>query len=188
MTRHEPAGWSAAARSLHWIGAAMIFSLLAYGWWMTHLAERGARIGHYHLHATIGVYFVLLLALRLAWRAIDHAPAAPAAKPWARVAARAAHLGLYLLMIGVAATGWVMWSAFPRRVEVDVLGLTVPFVFAAPDRAISQLAEGVHKFLAYALLALVVLHIAAALRHHFVARDDVLRRMTVGTRPEAARH
>jgi cytochrome b561 len=75
----------------------------------------------------------------------------------------------------------VLHSAFPRRFEAELVGgIRVPLLFSAPDRAVSQAAEHIHKLLAYALLALVVVHVAAALRHHFVKRNDVLRRMTVG--------
>jgi len=182
MSQGTPLGWSVAARALHWIGAALVLFLLAYGWWMTHLAARDVRLGHYHLHSIVGYYFVLLVIVRLGWRAFDPAPALPAASlPWERAAAHAGHIGLYALMIGVGVSGWVLHSAFPRRMAVDLFGVfRIPYLFAEPDRAISGLAEGIHKWLSYALLALVVVHVAAALNHHFIKRNDVLRRMTVG--------
>jgi len=179
--RSTPAAWGAGARAFHWIGAALVLFLIAYGWWLTHMPERGARLGHYHLHSIVAMYFVLLLALRFVWRAMDTTPLQPAAsKPWERTSAHAGHAALYVLMIGVVASGWVLWSAFPRRAPVEVLGVRIPFLFAEPDNAISHVAEDVHKWLSYALLAVIVIHVAAALRHHFVKRNDVLRRMLRG--------
>jgi cytochrome b561 len=179
--RSTPATWGTGARALHWIGAALVLFLIAYGWWMTHMPERAARLDHYHLHSIVGAYFVLLLALRVLWRALDAAPLQPAAsKGWERWSAHAGHAALYVLMIGVVASGWILWSAFPRRAPIDVLGVRVPFLFAEPDRAISSVAEDVHKWLSYALLAVIAIHVLAALRHHFVKRNDVLRRMLAG--------
>lgn len=179
--RSTPAAWGAGARASHWIGAALVLFLIAYGWWMTHMPERAARLGHYHLHSIVGMYFVLLLALRMAWRGSDTAPLPPAeSKTWERAGARAGHIALYVLMIGAAATGWVLWSAFPRRAPVEVLGIPVPFLFAEPNAAIARRVEGPHKLFSYLLLVVIVIHVAAALRHHFVKRNGVLRRMLVG--------
>lgn len=179
--RSTPTAWGTGARALHWAGAALVLVLIAYGWWMTHVPERGARLGHYHLHSIIGAYFILLLALRMLWRAFDTAPAQPAAaKRWERWSAHAGHAALYVLMIGSAATGWVLWSAFPRRAPVEVLGIPVPFLFAEPRPALARSIEGPHKLLSYLLLAVIVIHVLAALRHHFIKRNDVLRRMLAG--------
>jgi cytochrome b561 len=179
--RSTPAGWGIGARALHWIGAALVLFLIVYGWWMTHLAERGARLGHYHLHSIVGAYLILALALRAMWRALDVTPAPPAgAKTWERRSAHAGHIALYVLMVGAAATGWVLWSAFPRRVPLDLFGIPVPFLFAEPNAALARRIEGPHKLLFYLLLIVIVIHVAAALRHHFIKRNDVLRRMVVG--------
>jgi cytochrome b561 len=179
--RSTPAAWGTGARALHWIGAALVLFLIAYGWWMTHVPERGVRLGHFHLHSIVGAYFILLLALRLLWRAIDTTPAPPVgSKRWERRSAHAGHAALYALMIGAAATGWALWSASPTRVPIEVLGLEVPFLFAEPNAARARRLEGPHKLLSYLLLVVIVIHVAAALRHHFLKRNDVLRRMLVG--------
>ena len=180
--RSTPLAWGAGARVLHWTGAALVLFLIAYGWWMTHMPERAARIGHYHLHSIVGTYFILLLALRFVWRAIDPAPPLPpGTKPWERRSAHAGHIALYVLMIGVVATGWILWSAFPRRMPIEILGIEVPYLFAEPNAAISRRVEGPHKLLSYLLLAVIVVHVGAALRHHFIKRNNILRRMLIGT-------
>ena len=179
--RSTPAAWGTGARALHWIGAALVLFLIAYGWWMTHMPERAARLGHYHLHSIVGAYFILLLAFRILWRAFDPTPLQPSAsKRWERWSAHAGHAALYVLMVGATATGWVLWSAFPRRAPIEILGIQVPFLFAEPNAALARQIEGPHKLLSYLLLAVIVIHVAAALRHHFVKRNDVLRRMLAG--------
>lgn len=178
--RNSTTSWGAGSRALHWLGAALIAFLLGFGWWMTHLADRSIRVDMYYLHSVVGYYFGLLLLLRLLWRGVDRtAPALPAnSKPWERWAAHGGHIALYGLMIAVTLTGWILYSAFPRRIAATLFGvIPVPFLFAAPDRAISRTMEKVHEFLSYALLVVVVIHVAAALRHHFVKHNDVLRRM-----------
>jgi cytochrome b561 len=179
--RSTSAGWGIGARALHWIGAALVLFLIVYGWWMTHRVEPGMRLGHYHLHSIVGAYFILALALRAMWRALDATPAPPAgAKTWERRGAHAGHVALYVLMAGAAATGWVLWSAFPRRAPVELFGIPVPFLFAEPNAALARRIEGPHKLLSYLLLIVIVIHVAAALRHHFIKRNDILRRMLVG--------
>lgn len=145
------------------------------------MADRAVRIDHYHLHSIVGVYFILLLALRFVWRAIDVAPPLPAGtKTWERRSAHAGHVALYVLMAGSAVSGWVLWSAFPRRMPIEILGVPVPYLFAEPNAAVARRVEGPHKLLSYLLLAVIVIHVAAALRHHIVKRNDVLRRMLIG--------
>jgi cytochrome b561 len=180
--RNTPAAWGAVSKAMHWSVAVLVLFLIAYGAWMTHVPERGARLDHYLLHSVIGYYLALLLGLRIIWRMFDPAPPQPAAsRSWERWSAHAGHFALYALMIAVSVSGWVLHSAFPRRMEAELVGgIKVPLLFAQPDRAISQAAEHIHKILAYALLLLVIIHVAAALRHHFIKRNDVLRRMTVG--------
>lgn len=179
--RSTPASWGASARAQHWIGAALVLFLIGYGWWMTHMPERAARLGHYHLHSIVGMYFALLLALRIAWRAFDATPRLPAeAKRWERIGAHAGHAALYVLMTGAIVSGWILWSAFPRRVPVEVFGIPVPFLLAEPNAALARRIEGPHKLLSYLLLIVIVVHVAAALRHHFAKRNDVLRRMLAG--------
>jgi len=180
--RNTVRDWGTVSRVLHWISALVLLGMLADGWWMTHLVAREGRLAQYGLHAMAGVYFGLLLALRLAWRSSEVTPAYPIeSSPWQQAAARIAHVGLYLLMLAVVVSGWLQWSAFARRSEVLLLGVVkVPFVFAEPNRQIAKTFESAHELLAYGLLALALIHIGAALWHHFVKRNDVLSRMAGG--------
>jgi cytochrome b561 len=101
-------------------------------------------------------------------------------KPWERVSARLGHFFLYFFMLAVSLTGWLVATTFRTPMTKDVFGLNVPPLVTAVDRSVRQWIEGSHMVLAYVLAAIVVIHIAGALRHHVVKRNDVLRRMTWG--------
>src|SRR5205823_4955716 len=147
-------------------------------WWMTHFAPRPDRLAHYAGHAGLGYDFLMLLVLRLLWRWTHAVPALPASTPrWEQIAARASHYGLYLLMLATSVTGWAMAGMMRTVLNKDAFGLTVPMIYVAQDRPLHDLFEDTHKILAYVLAALVVVHLAAALRHHFVKHTDVMRRM-----------
>jgi len=111
-------------------------------------------------------------------------PALPAAMPrWERLCAHASHHGLYVLMFATTLVGWALAGTMRGGVlNKDAFGLPVPMIFTSQVRATHELLEDSHKVLAYVLLVLVVVHLIAALRHHFVKRDDVLRRMWFGSK------
>jgi cytochrome b561 len=174
--------WGWPAKSLHWLGAILILLLLGHGWWMTHLAPRGpGRLEHYAGHAALGYDFLALLVLRLLWRWTHAVPALPLDMPrWERIAAHASHFGLYLLMFATTVIGWALAGTVRTPFAKDAFGLPVPLIYTSQDRAMHGLLEDWHKYLAYALLVLVIIHLVAAVRHHFLKHDDVLRRMWFG--------
>ncbi len=175
-TVHE---WGWPAKLWHWLGAALILVLLAHGWWMTHLTPRPERLANYAWHAALGYDFMALLVVRLLWRWMNPVPALPAdLKPWERRAAHLGHLGLYVLMFATTLTGWAMAGTGRTPLKQDLLGIGIPLL--TQDRSLRPLLEDTHKYLAYILAALVLVHLVGALRHHFVKKNTVLRRMTVG--------
>ena len=182
MLRNTLDDWGWPAKLLHWLGALLILLLLGHGWWMTHLAPRGPdRLMHYAGHAALGYDFLALLVLRLLWRWMNQVPPLPAdLKPWERAAAHLGHFGLYVLMFATTLTGWAMAGTGRTPFDKDVFNIPIPLFVT--DRALHGPLEDTHKYLAYALAALVLVHIVGALRHHFEKRNTVLRRMTVGTK------
>ncbi len=182
MLGNSNINWGWPAKLLHWIAAILILLLLGHGWWMTHLAPRPDRLAHYAGHAALGYDFLALLVLRLLWRWTHAVPALPAAMPrWENRAARAGHIGLYLLMLASTLTGWALAGTFRTPLNKDVFNLTVPSIYTSQDRAMHGLFEQSHELLSYALAILVVVHLVAALRHHFVKHNTVLRRMWFGS-------
>jgi cytochrome b561 len=178
LTRNSTTTWGWPAIALHWIGAAFIILLLAHGWWMTHMTPRPERLANYAGHAAMGYDFLVLLVARLLWRWTNPVPALPGdTKPWERLAAHVSHAGLYVLMFATTLVGWGLAGTMRAPLQQDIFGIKVPLIYANPDRAAHEMWENTHRVLAYVLLALVVVHVAAALYHHFVKRDAVLKRM-----------
>ena len=178
MLRNSTARWGWPSKLLHWIGAIIILLLLGHGWWMTHLAPRGPdRLLHYAGHSALGYDLLVLLVLRILWRWMNPVPTMPpGTKRWEEIAARAGHIGLYVLMFATTVVGWALAGTMRAPMQKDVFGITFPALTSG--RELHNVLEDTHKVLAYLLAALVVVHIAGALRHHFVKRNDVLRRMT----------
>jgi cytochrome b561 len=103
-------------------------------------------------------------------------------KPWERIAAHVGHVSLYVLMVVVSLTGWVVATTFRTPMTKDAFGIDVPPIVTAVDRSVRQWFEESHMILAYVLAAVVLVHVVGALRHHLLKRNDVLRRMTWGMR------
>ena len=175
--RNTQSTWGSIAKILHWTVAALVFFSIGYGWWMTHLAERAGRLTFYALHSSIGYDLLLLMLMRLIWRSVDRAPALPeGTRPWERAAARLGQALLYVLMLAASIGGWLLLGTFSRSIEGTLFGLvTVPPPILG--RSLHGVFEEAHEFLAYALLAMVAVHVAGALRHHFIKRNDLLTRM-----------
>jgi cytochrome b561 len=181
-------GWGAPRRytgvaiSLHWLAALLILGSFVVGTYMVNLDLSPWKLKVYSWHKWTGVTIFLLVALRLAWRITHRPPALPAGTPeWQRHAASIAHALLYLLMIAVPVSGWVMSSAggFP----VVYFGVLQLPDLVAKNKELFELMKSVHFVLNKALLALVLLHVAAALKHHYADRDDVLSRMVPFLKP-----
>ena len=163
------------AIAMHWLLALMIIGSLSLGLYMADLPFSPARLKLYNWHKWAGVAILVLSALRLLWR-LSHRPPADLPMPaWQQRAASGAHLVLYGLFFAVPLAGWAYSSAagFPI-VWFGVLPLPD---FVPVDRALSESLKPLHRWLAYALCAVVMLHIAGALKHHFIDRDGLLRRM-----------
>jgi cytochrome b561 len=181
MIANSKFAWGWPAQLLHWIGAILILLLLGHGWWMTHMAARPERLAHYAGHAGLGYDFLVLLILRLLWRWTHVVPELPQdLQRWERIAARAGHVGLYLLMLASTLTGWALAGTLRTPLNQDAFGLTVPMIFISRDRAMHGLFENLHMVLSYLLGVLVMVHICGALRHQFVKHNVVLRRMWFG--------
>ncbi len=167
-------------RFLHWSIAVLVIGMLAYGWWMNHVAPRPDRLFHRTIHADIGYVILLLMVIRLAWRLFDFAPPPPASSlPWERAMARLGHGALYAVTLAVIMLGWAHSGAH-KPDYADWFGLFRVPQFTTENRANSRFFEHWHIYIAYVLMGLVALHVAAALYHHWIRRDRVLMRMIDG--------
>lgn len=164
------------SRLLHWIAALAIAAAWAVGTVMGDLPRGPSRAAGTDLHFALGTLVLTLTAFRLLWRLFNPRPESPPGTPlWQGRTARLAHLALYGLMFAVPLSG--VMAAWLGGKAVNLFWITT---LASPflrDRTWEKGAEEVHEVLANGLLILVAAHVLAALWHHFVRRDGVLRRM-----------
>jgi cytochrome b561 len=180
MIRNTVWGWGSVARLFHWVLGGLIIGMLAYGWWMNHIPARPDRFFHRSIHADIGYVVLLLTVVRLLWRGINPTPTLPADMPrWQRIAARISHGALYAVTILVAMLGWAHSGAHTPDYS-NWFGLFHVPQITSPDKAVAAAYEDRHIFFAYVLLALIVIHVAAAAWHHFLKGDRVASRMIDG--------
>jgi cytochrome b561 len=171
--------------TLHWITAALILANLLLGVSMVQLPISPRKINWYLWHKSIGISVFLLTSLRLAWRAWRPHPPPVWMPPWQQRAARVSHVSLYVLLLLIPLSGWLYSSA--TGVQVVYLGV-VPLPGVLPkDRVLAAVLLGVHVTFNVLLVTVVAIHVAAALKHHFVDRDGVLARMLPLPRAGAAR-
>lgn len=171
-----PARYSGPAIALHWIVATLIVVNLALGLYTVGLPLSPAKLRNFSYHKWIGVTIFMLAAARLLWRLGHRPPYLPAAMPaWERHAARFTHALLYFLFFAAPLTGWLFSSA--AGFQTVYLGLVPIPDLLSKDKALADTLKLAHKSINYTMAAVIVLHAAAALKHHFIDRDDVLRRM-----------
>ena len=177
--------YSAVAITLHWLIALGILTNIGLAWYFGTL-RGAASIPPIQLHKSIGITVLLLTLIRIGWRLIHPAPSLPDHMPtWERWAAKATHFVFYLLMLGLPLSGWAMVSASPLiKVHPTVLYGVVPwpaFPYGHLDtdtlHGIRKAMAFTHEKLAWLAYATITLHVAAALKHHLIDRDDVLARM-----------
>ena len=169
-------GYTRTAIALHWLIALLIFSAFPLGIYMADLPFSPGRLKLYSYHKWIGVTVFLLALSRLAWRWTHPAPPPPAGMPaWQRIASVAAHHLLYVLILAVPISGWLMSSA--KGFQTVYLGIIPLPDLLAKDKEIGDTLATVHQVLNFTMAALVITHVAAALKHYVVDRDEVLGRM-----------
>lgn len=170
--RNTPTRYGYAGQLLHWLVVAGIIAS-----YFTAEGSESDNDALMALHRSLGITILALAVLRVAWRLLDRSPDFPAAMArWQRTAARGAHAILYALLFALPLTGWLLSSV--EGDPVVLFGwLTLP---PLPSGADEDLLEEVHEALFNVLLAVAVLHAAAALKHHFWDRDGVLRSMLPG--------
>jgi len=166
--------YGGVSQFLHWLTALLVFALLGMGK-LAHIhAGEGPLFG---IHTALGLTVLVLTLFRLGWRLTHAVPPLPPGPAWQRGLARVTHLAFYLLLVLVPVSGWLMTSAEGEALSwfglFDVPRLPV-------GKAQAEAFEEVHELQGNVLLALAGLHVLAALKHHFMDRDQVLRRMLPG--------
>jgi len=176
MLRNNATSWGAVAKSFHWIMAALILAQITLGLMAVAWRLSPTKIQLFFWHKSLGMLILALLALRLLWRLANATPLLPADMPrWERSAAHASHVLLYVLLILLPLTGWVINSA--ANIPFRIFRVIPLPAIVEPDKPLAELFARVHLSLIVVFALILTVHIAAALRHHFVKRTTVLVRM-----------
>ena len=172
----RPAAYTLTAVRLHWLIALAIAGTFAVGVYMHELPLSPQKLQIYSWHKWSGVTIFLLVLVRLAWRIGHRPPAAPEGMPaWQRKAAAGVHHLLYLLMFAIPLSGWLMSSA--KGFQTVWFGVVPLPDLVAKNKDLGDALKEVHEILNFTIAGLVVAHAGAAIKHHFIDRDDVLVRM-----------
>ncbi|MDR9466869.1 cytochrome b [Marinospirillum sp.] len=171
---HRQYGWISIL--LHWLVALVVIGLYPLGLYMVELGYYDPGYRFYpNLHRSLGLLLAFTILVRLVWKLLNPNPQLLVDKAWERLAAKAGHLLLYLLLLTAVASGYLLSTADGRSIEV-FNWFSVP---AIPWLATRQedLAGSVHFYAATSLIILAGLHALAALKHHFIDRNPTLKRM-----------
>lgn len=171
-------GYGTVAKLLHWLIVALVVLQFALGWTMPDLPRGQPPERLVGLHLSVGATILIVMLARLAWRLGHGAPPSLVAEAWQRRLAGAVHVALYALLIVMPLAGWAWASA--KSWPVTLFGAVELPALVPANWPYRPLAASLHRNAAWAILGLVALHALAALHHHVVRRDGVLRRMLPG--------
>lgn len=180
---HDEGRYSPVAIVFHWTMAALVTFQLLWGWWMGRLPVGGDKVAAHDLHYAVGVLMLVLAFGRGGWRLLAPGPINDADKPgWESTAAQITHYLFYTCLFGLPLTGWAMISATAREEELHLVGLPWPLLplqdlTVVRRWQIEAVAEWMHWGLVVSLLLLIPLHVAGALKHQIIDRDDVFHGM-----------
>ena len=189
--------YTTVAKLLHWLIAIAIFGMFALGWYMSELPkeapkqmafdlfdwgivtwqvaeEISVRTFYFNLHKSLGVTIFALILFRIFWRFTHKPPAIlNTYKAWERKLANGAHHLLYLLMVALPLSGIVM--AVASKYGIKWFGLE--FIGGLDNKPLREAFKEVHEIVGVIMLLVIILHIAGALKHKFIDKDDTLKRM-----------
>lgn len=181
--RNSPSRWGGIAQFLHWSVAGLIFALIALGWLARLTPLSPGKITLFYWHKSLGMLVLALVLVRLGWRARNPAPPLPRELPrWEPLMANATHAFLYLLILLMPVSGWLINSASGIPFKIFWV-LPLPAICPVSEH-LEHIFEQAHLVLFWTLAVVLLGHIGAALRHHFLLHNSVLRRMLPFTRTQ----
>ena len=170
--------YGTTAKVLHWLVVALLLVQYPIGWLMPDLHRNMKPGAPMTFHVSFGIVILALIVIRLVWR-ITH-PVSPEGSlpPWQRLSSEAVHWLLYALVLATTVTGW-LFASF-RGWSISLFYLAPLPMLASGNAAAGKLIDGWHQATEWALLAVIGIHVAAALAHIFVYRDRIMHRMLQG--------
>ena len=182
MFKNTVEGYGLIAIMFHWISAIAIIGLFCLGYWMVDLTYYSSWYEPApHIHKSIGLLLLGLTIIRLIWRFLTAQPKPESNhQPWEKRVAKLAHRALYSLMLLIMCSGIMISTADGRDIWIfDWFSVPFPNAFIEDQADVAGL---VHQYLAYSLMTLVVFHAAGAIKHHFIDKDNTLKRMFIPNR------
>lgn len=178
--KNTSTAYGSVAQFFHWLIFLLVLIMIPLGYLMGGVSDKVLRGQLVNTHKVIGVCILVIMLLRALWAVVNVKPGLPFQTPaWQRLAERGVHFILYLFLIIMPLSGLIGSVAAGRPPHFYGINFELPI---AQDKNIAEFAfEYVHEPLAIILIILISLHIAAALYHHFIKRDDILRRMLSDT-------
>lgn len=167
--------YGAFAIVLHWLMAALIILLIAIGLYMTRIPVSLEKLKLYGWHKEWGLLALMLVMLRIVWRIGNITPSLSSLPLWEKLVARSVHWAFYGFMLAIPVTGWLLTSA--AGLPPSFFGLWVLPSLVSPNPHLQNLFTEIHKWLSYGLIFTFCGHVGAALKHHFINKDDILRRI-----------
>ena len=182
MWKNTQETYGSAAKSLHWLIALLVIGMLIFGFILTGLADNPTTSELIGVHKSVGLTILLLMIIRLCWRFINPQPLLPMTVPlWEQIAARSVHVFFYFALFLMPISGWVMSSLGGHPVNFwGWIDVRLP---VAVNKPLAKQFFNVHTTIAWIIIGLLVLHIGAAIKHHFIEKNNVLRRMLPGYKP-----
>lgn len=176
MIRNTDMKYGSVSKFFHWLVFLLVTTLILVGFfWQNTGAMKPTVI---NVHKLVGILTFCIVLLRMWWTLSNAKPQVPNAKRWEKILEHTAHGLIYVCLLAMPLSGWVMVTAAGR--PPHLFGLTIPMPGIAKNMATAMTAGGVHLIVAWTLIVLVGLHILAALKHHFINKDIVLKRMLPG--------
>lgn len=175
--RNSVLNYGSLAKFFHWAVALLIFVMLGLGLYMTGLDPSPFMFSTYTWHKSLGLVVLLLAVLRLGWRLYSKPPRflRDQMKSWEIKLAHITHFLLYICMFAMPLSGWLMISA-DHNPDPTIFGFEIPALIS-PNPDLLPVFHSVHFLTAWGLIALILLHGAGALKHHFINKDRSLIRM-----------
>lgn len=173
MIRNTEQQYGSIAKFFHWLVFLLVLTLILVGFfWENTGTIKGTVI---NTHKLVGLVTLLIVIMRVLWMLSNPKPTIPNAKRWEKIVEHSAHGLIYLALFGMPLSGWLLATAAGKPPHLK--GQTFPMPGITANKALAGVAANIHLVLAWVLISLVSLHILAALKHHIIDKDNVLKRM-----------
>lgn len=176
MIKQEIKSYNLVSKTLHWILALAIIFLLFLGFFM-HSASGSTKINLINIHKSIGISIIILTIIRVIWRLFNTPPKLPKSiKKWEKNTAKIFQLGLYLLSFIMPISGWIMSTA-SNHIPKFWWWFKLPFPYAKTNYKLAGFTHDIHSITAWVFIGFISIHVLAALKHHFVNKNNILKSM-----------